>query len=108
VTESFPHALADPADTEHFVLRLFVTGMTPRSTRAISAVRAICEERLPGRYDLEIIDVYQQPALIQNEQILATPTLIKKGPAPQRRVIGDMSDRVRLLLGLGLPVETLA
>ena len=105
MNEGFPNTLADPADTERFVLRLFVTGMTPRSTRAINAVRAICEERLRGRYDLEIIDVYQQPELIQSEQIVATPTLIKRGPEPQRRMIGDMSDRVRLLLGLGLPAE---
>jgi circadian clock protein KaiB len=90
------------AEKEHFVLRLYVTGMTPRSTRAISAVRAICEERLKGRYDLEIIDVYQQPALIRDEQIFATPTLVKKGPEPERRMIGDMSNRARVLQGLGL------
>jgi circadian clock protein KaiB len=84
------------------VLRLYVTGMTPRSTRAISAVRSVCEELLRGRYDLEIIDVYQQPALIRNEQIFATPTLVKKGPEPERRMIGDMSNRARLLSGLGL------
>jgi circadian clock protein KaiB len=104
VNEAHLHAL--PAtEEEHFVLRLYVTGMTPRSTRAIRAVRALCEERLQGRYDLAIIDVYQQPALIRNEQIVATPTLVKKGPEPQRRMIGDMSDRARLLHGLGLPAE---
>ena len=84
------------------MLRLYVTGMTPRSTRAISAVRSVCEEFLRGRYDLEIIDVYQQPTLIRNEQIFATPTLVKKGPKPERRMIGDMSNRARLLSGLGL------
>jgi circadian clock protein KaiB len=84
------------------VLRLYVTGMTPRSARAISAVRSVCEEFLRGRYDLEIIDVYQQPTLIRNEQIFATPTLVKKGPKPERRMIGDMSNRARLLSGLGL------
>ena len=84
------------------MLRLYVTGMTPRSTRAISAVRSVCEELLRDRYDLEIIDVYQQPALIRNEQIFATPTLIRKGPEPERRLIGDMSNRARLLSGLGL------
>ena len=94
--------LADLADAEHYVLRLYVTGMTPRSTRAISAVRAICEEFLAGRFDLEIIDVYQQPALIRDEQILATPTLVKKGPEPERRMIGDMTNRARVLAGLGL------
>jgi circadian clock protein KaiB len=76
--------------------------MTPRSARAISAVRSVCEEFLRGRYDLEIIDVYQQPTLIRNEQIFATPTLVKKGPKPERRMIGDMSNRARLLSGLGL------
>jgi circadian clock protein KaiB len=92
----------EAAEKERFVLRLYVTGMTPRSTRAISAVRTICEERLQGRYDLEIIDVYQQPALIRDEQIFATPTLVKKGPEPERRMIGDMSNRTRVLQGLGL------
>jgi circadian clock protein KaiB len=87
------------------VLRLYVTGMTPRSTRAISSVRGICEEFLSGRYQLEIIDVYQQPALIRDEQIFATPTLVKKGPEPERRMIGDMADRARVLAGLGIQVE---
>ena len=94
--------LADLEGTQCFVLRLYVTGMTPRSTRAISAVRAVCDEFLAGRYDLQIIDVYQQPALIRDEQIFATPTLVKKGPEPERRMIGDMSNRARLLAGLGL------
>jgi len=96
--------LADLEGTQEFVLRLYVTGMTPRSTRAITAVRAICDEFLAGRYDLQIIDVYQQPALIRDEQIFATPTLVKKGPEPERRMIGDMSNRARLLAGLGLQV----
>jgi circadian clock protein KaiB len=104
VNEDYLHAIA-AAENERFVLRLYVTGMTPRSTRAISAVRSLCEERLQGRYDLEIIDVYQQPALIRDEQVFATPTLVKKGPEPERRMIGDMTDRARLLTGLGLPVE---
>ena len=96
------HALADLEDSQPFVLRLYVTGMTPRSTRAIRAVRAICEEFLAGRFGLEIIDVYQQPALIRDEQIFATPTLVKKGPSPERRMIGDMSNRARVMAGLGL------
>jgi len=106
VNESHADLLAEAPDAEQFVLRLYVTGMTPRSTRAINAVREVCEKFLRGRYDLEIFDVYQQPALIRNEQIVATPTLIKKGPEPQRRMIGDMSDRARLLIGLGLALET--
>jgi circadian clock protein KaiB len=105
VNETFTHSLGDTCEAETFELRLYVTGMTPRSTRAITAVRLLCEELLRGRYDLEVIDVYQQPGLSQREQIVATPTLIKKGPAPQRRLIGDMSNRARLLAGLGLPAE---
>jgi circadian clock protein KaiB len=101
VNEHFLQAV-EQAGQERFVLRLYVTGMTPRSTRAISAVRALCEDLLQGRYELEIIDVYQQPALIRNQQIFATPTLVKLGPEPERRMIGDMSNRARLLSGLGL------
>jgi circadian clock protein KaiB len=108
VNEPITHALGENCEPETFELRLYVTGMTPRSTRAITAVRRLCEELLRGRYDLEIIDVYQQPALSQREQIVATPTLIKVGPAPQRRLVGDMSNRARLLAGLGLPAEVLA
>ena len=108
MNESLTHSLVENCEPETFELRLYVTGMTPRSTRAITAVRRLCEELLRGRYDLEIIDVYQQPALSQREQIVATPTLIKMGPAPQRRLIGDMSNRARLLAGLGLPAEVLA
>jgi circadian clock protein KaiB len=89
-------------ENEQFVLRLYVTGMTPRSTRAIRAVRSICDEFLSGRYALEIIDVYQQPSLIRDEQIVATPTLVRHGPTPMRRLIGDMTDRARLLRGLGI------
>ncbi len=88
--------------THKYVLRLYVTGMTPRSTRAIENLHTICEENLPGRYELEIIDIYQHPVLIQGEQISAAPTLIKKLPKPLRRLVGDMSDRERVLLGLDL------
>jgi circadian clock protein KaiB len=102
VNETPLHILADLEDTQQYVLRLYVTGMTPRSTRAIKSVRSICEEFLAGRFSLEIIDVYQQPALIRDEQIFATPTLVKKGPEPERRMIGDMSNRARVMAGLGL------
>lgn len=88
-----------------YVLRLFVTGMTPRSTRAVEKVRAICEQHLRGRYDLEVIDIYQQPALASGEQIIAAPTLIKKLPLPLRRVIGDMSSTERVMQGLDLAPE---
>jgi circadian clock protein KaiB len=85
-----------------YVLRLYVTGMTPRSVSAVNNLRAICKEYLDGRYDLEVIDLYQQPVLAQGEQIVAAPTLVKKLPLPTRRIVGDMSDRDRVLHGLDL------
>jgi circadian clock protein KaiB len=103
-SQSFSDA-ADALDNPHYVLRLFVTGMTPRSTRAIRAVRELCESRLKDHFELEIVDVYQQPQMIQGEQVFATPTLIKYEPAPLRRIIGDMTDRNRLCFGLGLAYE---
>ena len=96
---------ANELENPRYVLRLFVTGMTPRSTRAIHAVRELCEQRLKDRFVLEIVDVYQQPQLIQGEQVVATPTLIKYEPAPLRRIIGDMTDIHRLCFGLGLEYE---
>ena len=88
--------------SERYELRLYVTGMTPRSATAIENVRAICEEHLEGRYDLQVIDIYQQPVLARGEQIIAAPTLIKQLPLPLRRIIGDMSNKDRVLLGLDL------
>jgi circadian clock protein KaiB len=85
-----------------YVLRLYITGSTPRSARAISNIRKICEEHLEGRYDLEIVDVCCHPTLAEGEQIIAAPTLIKKLPLPLRRFIGDMSQTDRILLGLDL------
>jgi circadian clock protein KaiB len=87
---------------EQYLLRLYVTGMTARSRRAVENVRRICEAHLQGRYELEIIDVYQQPVLAKGDQIIAAPTLIKKLPLPLRRIIGDMSSTERVLLGLDL------
>jgi circadian clock protein KaiB len=84
------------------VLRLFVTGSTPRSLRAITNLRAICEEHLAGRYTLEVVDLYQQPELAKLNNLIAAPTLIKSLPEPMRRVIGDMSDEGQVLLGLDL------
>lgn len=88
-----------------YLLRLYVTGMTPRSTRAIEAVRTVCEQRLAGAYELEIIDVYQQPERTAQDDVIAIPTLVKREPAPLRRIVGDMSDRQRLLSGLGLELR---
>ena len=86
----------------HYVLRLFITGPTPQSTRAIVNIRKICEEHLQGRYELEVVDLSQNPTLAADEQIIAAPTLIKKLPLPLRRFIGDMSQTDRILLGLDL------
>jgi circadian clock protein KaiB len=85
-----------------YVLKLYITGATPRSTKAIMNIRQICEEHLKGRYELEIIDIFQQPVLAKGEQIIAAPTLIKKLPLPLRRFIGDMSDTDKILIGLDL------
>jgi circadian clock protein KaiB len=84
-----------------YVLKLYVTGLTPKSTRAIERVRAICEEHLRGRYELEVIDIYQLPALAKGEQIVATPTLIRVLPTPLRRYIGDLSAE-KLVFGLDI------
>lgn len=87
---------------QNYVLRLYITGATPQSARAISNVKQICEEHLKGLYRLDVIDLYQQPQLARSEQILAAPTLIKELPLPARRVLGDMSKTERVLLALGL------
>src|SRR5262245_37967928 len=94
--------LAARRQHERYVLRLYVTGLTPRSTRAIVTLRAVCERHLAGRYDLEIVDLYQQPELAQAEQIIAAPTLVKELPLPLRRLIGDLSNEERVLVGLEL------
>lgn len=85
---------------QKYVLRLYVSGITPRSTRAIENIRKICEENLKDRYQLEVIDVYQQPDLARSEQIIAAPTLIKELPLPLRKFIGDLSDTERILVGM--------
>ena len=100
-TKSFERVLKK-SPKEKYVLRLYVTGMTPKSTRAIQNIKKICDEELHGRFDLEVIDIYQRPVLTKGEQIIATPTLIKKLPLPLRRFIGDMSDTERIVLGLDL------
>lgn len=95
-------------NVEHYVLRLYVTGSTNRSARAIEATRQICDTYLKGRHELEVIDLYQYPEAAAREQIIAAPTLVKLLPAPLRRVIGDLSDRERVLASLGLDVATAA
>ena len=86
-------------------LRLYVTGVTPRSREAIENIKQLCEKHLKGRYELSVVDIYQQPRLAKQEQIIAAPTLVKLLPAPLRRFIGDMTRTERLLIGLGLEVE---
>lgn len=88
--------------TNEYVLRLFITGATPNSIRAVSNIKQICEDYLNGRYTLEIIDVYQQEAIAEKEQLIALPLLIKKFPLPERRTIGDLSNTEKVLKGLGL------
>jgi circadian clock protein KaiB len=100
-TEVFDQLVLQKAK-EKYVLRLYVAGLTPRSQKALNNIKKICEEHLKGRYDLEVIDVYQHPVLAKGEQIIAAPTLIKKLPLPLRRFIGDLSDTERILLGLDL------
>jgi len=105
----FENALKEAATSrERYVLRLYVTGSTPRSSRAIQSIRALCETHLSGRYDLEVIDIHQQPVLARGEQIIAAPTLIKKLPAPLRKMVGDLSDTDRVLMGLDLQPQTRA
>ena len=87
---------------EPYVLQLYITGMTARSTEAFSSIKAICEKHLQGRYDLEVIDIYQHPSIAREEQIIAAPTLVKKLPAPLRRLVGNLSQEDRVLNGLGL------
>jgi circadian clock protein KaiB len=98
-----------PAGTgERYVLRLYVTGSTRRSARAIETMRQICDTYLIGRHELEVIDLYQHPEVAAREQIIAAPTLVKLFPAPLRRVIGDLSDRQRVLSSLGLGEQATA
>ena len=93
---------AESAEPARYLLRLFVTGMTPRSTEAIARIKALCQTHLEGHYELEVVDIYQHPATALSEQIVATPTLIKKLPLPVRRLVGDLSNKERVLLGLDL------
>lgn len=90
------------ADGSRYVLRLYVTGTTARSARAVANARRLCEEHLAGRYDLDVVDIYQHPDAAREHQIVAAPTLIRLLPEPLRRLIGDLSDRERVLAGLDI------
>jgi circadian clock protein KaiB len=87
---------------ERYVLRLYVTGATARSLRAVANLKAVCEQYLKGRYDLEVVDVYRWPAMVREDQVVAVPTLIKKLPVPLRLLVGDLSSTEQVLRGLGL------
>jgi circadian clock protein KaiB len=102
--KSLDDYLADATvgDDERYVLRLYVTGQTPRSLRAIQNIKHICETHLKGRYDLEVIDIYKRPSLAQGEKVIAAPTLVKVLPTPIRRFVGDLSDTEKVLFGLDL------
>ncbi len=102
-TQQFEEARAKKrAKSDRYVLKLFVAGASPKSLRAIENIKRLCDDRLPGRYELEIIDVYNQPRLVVGDQIVAAPTLIKKLPAPIRKLIGDFSNEAQVLLGLDI------
>ncbi len=102
-TEEFEEALKRK-DATRFVLRLFITGITPRSTEAIEQVRRLCEKHLKGRYELEVIDLYKDPAAAKTDQVFAAPTLIKLLPLPIRKIVGDMTREERLLAGLDIQI----
>ena len=100
-TEEFDLTISELVK-DNYILRLYITGTTHRSALAITNLKKICDEYLEGRYELEVIDLYQKPFLAKDEQIIAAPTLIKKLPLPFRRIIGDMSNKEKVLLGLDI------
>ena len=90
---------------DNWNLRLYVAGRTPKSIAAFANLKQLCEQHLPGRYQIEIVDLVQQPHLAQNDQIVALPTLVRKLPEPIKRVIGDLSNLERVMVGLDLRTE---
>ena len=100
--EEFEEAIETHKKDGKYVLRLFVAGINPKSKKAIENLREVCEENLKDQYELEIIDIYQQPIFAREGKIVAAPTLIKELPLPIRRFVGDLSDKEKLLLGLDL------
>ncbi|MEQ8536195.1 MAG: circadian clock KaiB family protein [Coleofasciculus sp. D1-CHI-01] len=100
-TKAFEKALIQSKPT-HYFLHLYISGTTLKSIRAIEIIKGICEDYLPERYTLEVIDIYQQPELVKQAQIFATPTLIKTLPLPLQRIIGDMSQTEKIMVGLDI------
>jgi circadian clock protein KaiB len=104
-TAAFEEALANMEDKK-YVLRLYVAGMGPKSIQAVENIKRIFEEYMPGRYQLEVIDIYQNPVFAKDGQIVAAPTLIKELPPPLRKLIGSMADTDRVLVGMDLKSKT--
>jgi circadian clock protein KaiB len=104
-TPEFDKLIEGAAKRVRYVLRLYVTGATDRSLRVVANLRWFCERYLKGRYDLRVVDIYQQPSLAQAQQIVAAPTLVKSEPLPLKRLVGDFSDQKRLRASLGLSGE---
>lgn len=104
ITEEFLEAIKQKKNRK-FILRLFITGITPRSIDAVEEVRKLCEEHLKGHYELEVIDLYTQPQAASTNQIIAAPTLIKLLPLPVRKIVGDMTEKEKLLAGLDIQVQ---
>ena len=102
VSRRIAAALEKTPETEKYLLRLYVSGVTERSRRSILNINTFCKENLQGQYDLEVVDIHQKPSLARDEQIVATPTLIKLLPLPLRRIVGDLSDRDGVLFGLDI------
>src|SRR5690606_4637156 len=102
--------MSEPVESQHtaeansaeYVLRLYVAGQSARSVKAIANLKRVCEEHLQGRYAIEVVDLLEQPQLARGDQILAVPTLVLKLPEPVRKVVGDLSDTARVLVGLDL------
>lgn len=106
-TEAFEKAIKKSRE-QKYLLRLYVAGATRKSSEAVANIKKICEDHLKGRYELEVIDIYQQPVLAKGEQIIAVPTLVKELPLPLRRFIGVMADEDRILVGLDLKAKQVA
>ena len=96
------HTMQSEAESENWILRLYVAGQTPRSITAFNNLKAICDEQLEGKYQIEVIDLIQNPQLSKEHQILAVPTLVRKLPIPVKKIIGDLSNTERVLVGLDL------
>ena len=102
-TKAFEKALKEASEPQgKYILRLYITGMTPKSRLAVKNIKKVCEENLKGRYELEVIDIRQQPELAQEANLIVAPTLVKKLPLPLKKLIGDMSDKEKVLAGLNI------